>query len=70
MAKKAQLKIAQDRERCIGCGACAAICPSNWFMDEDSKSSLKKTIIEQKEEKCNKTAAEACPVQAIKIVKT
>ncbi len=64
---KAKLKIVQDRNKCIGCGACAAICPANWFMDDDGKSSLKKTIVEK--EGCNKAAAEACPVQAIKITK-
>jgi ferredoxin len=63
----AKLKIIQNREKCIGCGACAAICPQNWFMDDDNKSSPKKTLIEK--EDCNKVAAEACPVQAIKIVK-
>jgi ferredoxin len=63
----AKLKISQDREKCIGCGACAAICPKNWFMDDDGKSTPKKTVIEK--EDCNKVAADACPVQAIKITK-
>jgi len=66
---KTKLKIIQDREKCIGCGACVAVCPDNWFMEDDGKSSPKKTIIEQKEEGCNKQAKEACPVQIIKIVK-
>ena len=64
---KTKLKIVQDREKCIGCGACVAVCPDNWFMDDDSKASPKKTVIEK--EGCNKQAAEACPVQIIKIVK-
>jgi ferredoxin len=65
---KTKLKIIQDREKCIGCGACVAVCPDNWFMEDDGKSSPKKTTIEK--EGCNKQAVEACPVQIIKIVKT
>lgn len=69
MAKKAQLKIVQNRKKCIGCGACAVICPANWFMDDDGKASYKKTIIEKGEEACNKVAAGVCPLRIIKIVK-
>jgi ferredoxin len=63
----AKFKITQQREKCIGCGACAAVCPANWFMDDDGKSTPKKT--ELNEEGCNKMASEACPIQIIKIVK-
>ena len=64
-----KFKITQNRDKCIGCGACAAVCPDNWFMDDDGKSSPRKTVIEKKEEGCNKQAVEACPVQVIRIVK-
>ncbi len=30
-----------EREGCIGCGACAAIDPDNWEMNEDGKADLK-----------------------------
>jgi len=58
-------KIIHDREACIGCGACAAVCPVNWKMADDGKSDPIKT--EVKEIGCNKEAADACPVQCIKI---
>ncbi len=64
---KSKFKIIQDREKCIGCGACVAVCPNNWFMDDDAKASPKKTTIEK--EGCNKMAAEVCPAHIIKIVK-
>jgi ferredoxin len=57
-------KIIVDREACIGCGSCAAICPDNWEMEGD-KSKPKKTQVS--ESGCNKEAADACPVQCIKI---
>jgi ferredoxin len=58
-------KIKQDHEKCIGCGACAAICPENWEL-LDSKSEPKKTSV--KEIGCNKNAADACPVRCIEIL--
>jgi len=59
------VKITQDREKCIGCGACAAICPDNWEMADDNKAKPKKTELE--EVGCNKDAADACPVNCIKV---
>ena len=60
------VKIEQDYEACIGCGACAAVCPENWEMTEDNKAKPLKT--EVLEAGCNKEAADACPVQCIKII--
>jgi ferredoxin len=62
----AKYKIVHHRERCISCGACAAICPENWFIADDGKSSPKK--IELEELGCNQQASEACPVQIIEII--
>jgi len=57
-------KIIHNREKCIGCGACASIC-DNWEIDENGKAKPKKTEVE--EVGCNKEAADVCPVQCIKI---
>ena len=59
-------KIIQERQKCIGCGACAAAC-DNWVIAKDGKSKPKKT--ELKEIGCNQDAADNCPVQCIKIKK-
>ena len=56
------------KEGCTGCGACVATCPNNWQM-KDSIARPKKTTIDEKELKCNKEAAEVCPVDIIKIEK-
>ncbi|MBW2992444.1 ferredoxin [Candidatus Woesearchaeota archaeon] len=57
-------KIIQERDKCIGCGACANVC-DNWEMKEDGKSTPKKTELD--DIGCNRDAADACPVQCIKI---
>ncbi len=62
-----KFKIQHDRDACIGCGACAGICPDNWMMADDGKSKPKKTDLDDMG--CNQQAADACPVQCIKIVK-
>jgi ferredoxin len=59
-------KIIHNKEQCIGCMACTAVCPNNWVM-KDGKAIPKKTDISKDELKCNKDAAETCPVKCITI---
>jgi ferredoxin len=58
-------KIEVDKEACIGCGSCAAVCDN--FELEEGKAYAKKTEVD--EIGCNQEAADICPVQAIKITK-
>jgi ferredoxin len=60
------VKIEQDPDACIGCGACVSICPENWEMDDGNKAKPIKTELD--EVGCNKEAAAACPVQCIRIL--
>lgn len=61
-------KIIIDQETCIGCGACVAVAPELFEMDENGKSRAKKNANLNKEEtKKAKEGAETCPVQAIKV---
>jgi ferredoxin len=60
-------KITLNQEKCIGCGACASICPSNFEMKDDGKAHVKKS--EVKKITCEEDAAEGCPVQAITLKK-
>ena len=61
-----KIKIEQDRDACIGCGACVSVCPDNWEMKDDGKSTPKRLVLD--DEGCNKQAAGACPVQCIKVI--
>lgn len=72
------MKIIQEREKCIGCGSCVALCPEYWEMAEDgkakpinSKNNPETGNLELEIEKidCNQEAAEICPVECIKIMK-
>lgn len=56
-------KITVDQEKCIGCGACAALCPEVFEMGEDGKSHVKNAAACEKSD-CQ-GALEGCPVQAI-----
>ena len=56
--------VSVDKEKCIGCGACAATCPKVFEL-KNGKSSIKKGQ-ENSKSACVKEAIEGCPVQAIK----
>jgi len=68
-------KVIQQRDKCIGCGTCVAVCPSYWQMGDDGKSTLKgakdtgngKFELEAEDTGCNKEAAGSCPVQIITV---
>jgi len=67
-------KIIHDRDACIGCGTCAAVCSKYWKMSKDGKSELigankngNMYELEVNAIECNQDAAEACPVNCIHI---
>jgi len=58
-------KIVVDEELCIGCGACANMCPSVFELQADGKSK----VIDATGAKCDlDVAVNNCPVGAIKII--
>ncbi len=70
------MKIIQERDKCIGCGSCAVICPKFWEMDKDGKATLKGSEqagsnyeLEVEELSCNEDAEASCPVGIIHIEK-
>jgi len=68
------VSVIQEHNKCVGCGACAAICPKYWEMGGDGKAHLKgstgsgdEAILELPEAECNTDAANTCPVKCIRI---
>ena len=71
-------KIIYERQKCISCGSCLAICSKYWEMSDNGKIKLIGSKLNSKsgnyeldigEVECNQNAAELCPVQCIKIIK-
>jgi ferredoxin len=58
-------KVKVNKEKCIGCGSCVAVCEGNFEL-KDGKAIAKKSLSDLA---CNKEAADTCPVQAITIKK-
>ncbi len=66
MAKgNVKFKVSVDKEKCIGCGSCVALCEDNFEL-KDGKAQAKKAVSDLP---CNQDAADTCPVQAIKVTK-
>jgi len=70
------MKVTVDRENCIGCGACEAICPEVFKLADDGKSSIvekyqkgssDKGEVEEEFASCVESAKDSCPVEAISI---
>ncbi len=51
-----------DQNKCIGCGACVAICPGGFKMGD-----MGKAVETDVNADCAPKAAETCPVQAITV---
>lgn len=58
--------VSVDKEKCIGCGSCAAVCGDVFEMvdsDDGAKARVRSGADTSKE--CVKEAMESCPVDAI-----
>lgn len=72
-------KVIHFQKDCIGCGACAAITPEFWEMDDEGFARLNGSkqvddhweleIDTEEARASNQEAAEVCPVQIIKVEK-
>jgi ferredoxin len=60
-----KFKLEVNKETCIGCGNCAAVCPGS-FEIKDGKAAAKRDV---ESVTCEDEAAKSCPVEAITIKK-
>ena len=69
------MKVFIDREGCIGCGVCEALCPKLFKLLDDGKSgivekyrkgSLGEGEVRDDLSSCAKNARDSCPVEVIK----
>ena len=58
------VKIVVDVDKCIGCGACVAICPEGFEMVDGKVHPVKTEV---KKISCEAEAASSCPVGAISV---
>lgn len=58
------MKITINKNLCIGCGSCAAVCNEVFELGKDGKAKVKA----QKNLSCVKEAKDICPVGAIKVI--
>ena len=73
------MKLKLNKKNCVGCGNCQMACPKFFEVGEDGRSHLKGEgkredefieeleIKNEKDIKCAKEAAEACPMKCISL---
>jgi ferredoxin len=61
------MKAIVDKDTCIGCGLCPAICPEVYQMEDDGKAVASDDEISENLKSSAQEAAEQCPVDAIAI---
>lgn len=61
------MKVKVNRDSCIGCGACAAICNEVFEIDDEGLSITKKEVVEEDKKQEVQDAADSCPTGAIEV---
>lgn len=61
------MKAFVDKDKCIGCGLCADLCPEVFRLDDDGTATAIDTEIPEDAEDAAKEAAAQCPAEAITI---
>lgn len=54
-----------DKEKCIGCGTCEALCPAVFKINTEGKAEVLPEFDLQKQRRCVQETIEMCPVAAI-----
>ena len=59
------MKVVLNRDACIGCGACAALCEDIFEIDNEGLSKVKKEKESNEEVELTRDAVDSCPTGAI-----
>jgi ferredoxin len=59
------MKVVVDQEKCIGCGACVAVCPAVFQLNEETHKAVVIEGADCDAAGCCQTAINGCGVQAI-----
>lgn len=59
------MKVVVNRDNCIGCGACEALCPEVFNLDDDGLSTVICNDFKDIDENNIQEAVENCPTSAI-----
>ncbi len=59
------MKVILNRDACIGCGACAALCEDIFEIDNEGLSVVKKEEVKDDEVELTRDAVDSCPTGAI-----
>ena len=61
------MKVKVNRDSCIGCGACAAICDEVFEIDDEGLSVAKTEDVQEDKQQEVQDAADSCPTGAIEV---
>lgn len=59
------MKVKVNKDACIGCGACVAICEKIFEFNDEGISTVKKEEVPKEEEQAAREAIDSCPTGAI-----
>ena len=62
------MKVNVNKDQCIGCGACAAICSTVFEIDDDGLSKVIVDEVSEEDVDSAKDAIDSCPTSAIEEV--
>lgn len=61
------MKVKVNKEACIGCGACAAICDAVFEIDDEGLSIAKVEDVKEEDKQAVIDSVESCPTGAIEV---
>lgn len=59
------MKVKVNKDACIGCGACASICPEVFELNDEGLSEVKEEDVKDELQDEVRDAADSCPTGAI-----